>query len=223
MKKRLIIIALFFSGAMSGYSQEDWGSSFCLEITKKIIPQLHVTFEEDFRLRDNFSTIDRFSTTFELAYKPWSFLKTGGAYNLINYKHPTKGWEIRHRYYLFAMGTYTYKRFSVSLRERFQHTYRVGIKETDKRANPKQVLRSRLKIEYDIRKSAFEPYLSVEMYNTLNDPQENKTSKWRYTAGTTYKLNKRSALEGYYRYTDLMDDDDVNGKHVLGIGYSYKF
>lgn len=106
-------------------AQDDLGSSLSADITKRVIPGLNLSLEEDFRLRDNLSEVDRFSTTLELSYKPWKFLKLGGAYNLINYNHETKGWEVRHRYYFFATGSYRINRFTVSLRERFQSTYRV--------------------------------------------------------------------------------------------------
>ena len=204
-------------------AQDDLGSSLSTDITKRIIPGLNLSLEEDFRLRDNLSEVDRFSTTLELSYKPWKFLKLGGAYNLINYNHETKGWEVRHRYYFFATGSYRINRFTVSLRERFQSTYRVGVKETSKRANPKLYLRSRLEVEYDIRNCKFEPFASVELYNTLNDPQGNKMNKLKYTAGSKYKLNKRNSLQLYYRYVNFKDDDEGNGKHMIGLGYSYKF
>lgn len=204
-------------------AQDDLGSSLSAEITKRIIPGLNLSLEEDFRLRDNLSEVDRFSTTLELSYKPWKFLKLGGAYNLINYNHETKGWEVRHRYYFFATGSYRINRFTVSLRERFQSTYRVGVKETSKRANPKLYLRSRLEVEYDIRNCKFEPFASVELYNTLNDSQGNKMNKLKYTAGSKYKLNKRNSLQLYYRYVNFKDDDEGNGKHMIGLGYSYKF
>lgn len=204
-------------------AQDDLGSSLSADITKKIISGLNLSLEEDFRLRDNLSEVDRFSTTLELSYKPWKFLKLGGAYNLINYNHETKGWEVRHRYYFFATGSYRINRFTVSLRERFQSTYRVGVKETSKRANPKLYLRSRLEVEYDIRNCKLEPFASVELYNTLNDPQGNKMNKLKYTAGSKYKLNKRNSLQIYYRYVNFKDDDEGNGKHMIGLGYSYKF
>ena len=221
LKTIFLIISLLAVNQLS--AQDDLGSSLSVDITKKIIPRLNLSLEEDFRLRDNLSEVDRFSTTLELSYKPWKFLKLGGAYNLINYNHDTKGWEVRHRYYFFATGSYRFNRFTVSLRERFQSTYRVGVKETSKRANPKLYLRSRLEVEYDIRNCKFEPFASVELYNTLNDPQGNKMNKLKYTAGSKYKMNKRNSLQLYYRYVNFKDDDEGNGKHMIGAGYSYKF
>jgi hypothetical protein len=225
--KRILLILLFLlfliNCFFSAFSQSDWGSSFSVDVSKKLLPKLNLSLEEDFRLRDNFSTAERFSSTLEMSYKPWKFLKTGGAYNLINYNHPTKNWEIRHRYYLYAMGIYSLKRFTLSLRERFQSTYRAGVEETSTRANPKNYLRSRLKLEYNIRKSHFEPYFSAEFYNTLNDPQENEMNKIRYSLGTAYKLNKRNSFELYYRYTNFLEDDEISGKNMICVSYSFSW
>ncbi len=222
---RIQIILLLF--LVSGFgllkAQDDFGASVSVQVTKKMISGLSVSLEEEFRLRDNLKEADRFSTSLDISYKPWKFLKLGGAYNLINYNHEKKGWEVRNRYYFYATGYYRFDRFTLSLRERFQSTYRVGVEETSKRANPKLYLRSRLMLAYNIKRCALEPYASVELYNTLNDPQGNKMNKLRYTAGAEYKINKQNALQVYYRYVNFRDDDEANGKHMIGLGYGYKF
>lgn len=220
--KRTIMIILPVLLCLGVNAQNDMENAFSAEISKKITSKLTASLEEEFRLCDNFGRIDRFSTTLELSYKVCNFLKGGGAYNLINYNHPTKDWEIRHRYYFFLTGSYKLQRFSFSLRERFQSTYRAGVKETAKRANPKLYLRSRLKVEYDIRRSRFEPYASVEWYNTLNDPRGNSMDRLKYLIGCGYKFNKRNALQLYYRYVNFTDDDESNNKQMIGVGYTFK-
>lgn len=225
MKNKILIIVYLFFGCACLFpagAQDEFGASLEVKVTKKIVKGLQFSLEEEFRMRENLGETDRFSTTAELSYKVIDYLKVGGAYNLIRYNHETKGWETRHRYYFYATGSYRFNRFTLSLRERFQSTYRVGVEETAKRANPKHYLRSRLGVEYDIRRSPFEPFLSVEFYHTLNDPQKNELDRVRYTAGCTYKLNKQHALELYYRYVSYADDED-NSKHLIGLGYSFKF
>lgn len=221
-RKLLISLFVFLSVSFASFSQDGWGSSTSLEVSKKIVKGLEVSLEEDFRLRENFSTADRFSTSIDINYKLFSFLKVGGAYNLINFNHEKKGWEVRHRYYFYATGTYKLDRFKFSLRERFQSTYRVGVAETAKRANPKLYLRSRAEIEYDIPNSKFEPFVSFEIFNILNDPIENGINELRYTGGCAYKINKRNTLSLSYRYSNEIDDED-SSKNMICVGYSFKF
>ena len=220
---RYITIIILLLSVLPLTAQDNLENSFSIELSKKIFPKFTIALEEDFRLRDNFQEIDRFSTTLEISYRVCNHLKAGGAYNLINYNHPSKDWETRHRYYFYLTGSYKLRRFMFSLRERFQSTYRVHVKETAKRANPKLYLRSRLKVEYDIRRSAFEPFASIEWYNTLNNQQGNSMDRLKYIIGSCYKLNKKNALQLYYRYVNFTDDDESNGKQMLGLGYTHKF
>jgi len=203
-------------------AQDDFGSSLSFDITKRIVKGFNVSFEEEFRTRSDFSVTERFSHDLGLSYKPVKFLKVGGAYNLINFNHEKRGWEIRHRYYFYTTGILEIGRFSISLRERFQSTKRQGVGASATRANPKLYLRSRLKADYNIRKSKFTPYASVELFNTLNDPQNNNLNQWRGVAGVEYKLNKKNSLEVFYRYTDYIDEEEFD-KHLFGIGYAFNF
>ena len=220
-------IIYFIIGLMSCFitpisAQDDFGSIISFDVTKKIVKKLNVTFEEEFRTRSNFNVTDRFAHTLELNYKPLEYLKVGAAYNLIQFNHVKRDWELRHRHYFYATGSMEAGRFSFSLRERFQSTKRQGVKETATRANPKLYLRSRLKVDYNIRNCKFDPFVSVELFNTLNDPRENKIDRWRGVAGVEYKPNKKSAFQVYYRYTNYIDEEDSNN-HLFGAGYSFKF
>jgi len=206
------------------YAQtNDFGVWANADISIKILPKLNATFEEELRTRDNSGTIDRFESSLELSYKFNKYLKAGGGYSLINYNHPDDYWETRHRYFFFIQGEYSLNRFTFSLKERYQSTYRVGVSETSTRANPKLYLRSRLMATYDIRKSRFSPYCSAEFYYTLNNPTENQMNKIRYTIGSKFKLNKSSNLNIYYRYVTKKNTSDIEGDNILGLGYSFNF
>ena len=53
LKTIFLIISLLAVNQLS--AQDDLGSSLSVDITKKIIPRLNLSLEEDFRLRDNLS------------------------------------------------------------------------------------------------------------------------------------------------------------------------
>lgn len=225
-KQKLLIVILSFISVSNVFARDnDFGIWTSIEGEKKIIKGLSFALEGEFRSRDNSRKTDRWSGSADLSYRIWPFLKAGASYTYIytgNEKKKGIVWEHRHRYNIYLLGSYKWNRFNISLRERFQHTYRSGVKKTAKRANPKQVLRSRLQIAYDIKKSKFTPYASCELYHTLNDPIDNGYEKTRWTAGTKYKLNKKNSFDIYYRYQTKSDDDEPNG-HILGLGFSHKF
>jgi hypothetical protein len=218
-----LICLLLALKATAVCAQQDWGAALTLEQSKRLFRQWEDSREEEFLLRDDLTTPDRLSGDLSVAYKPFTFLKAGLGYNPIFFNHEKQGWEMRHRYYAYVSGSYTYRRLTLSLRERLQSTYRVGVSETARRANPKHFLRSRLKLTYDVKRSGWEPYLSLELYKPLNDPVDNAMNKIRYTAGTAYKINRRHALELFYRYTNFRDDEDTNGTNMIGLGYAFRF
>ena len=220
--KKIVILLVGILSCTSLAAQDDFGSILSVEVTKKLTKGLNLSFEEEHRSYLNLSATNRFSHSLDLSYKPLKYLKVGGAYNLMNYNRGEKGWEIRHRYYFYTTGYLDVGRFTVSLRERFQSTKRQGVPETAKRANPKLYLRSRLNVDYNIRKSKFEPFASVELFNTLNDPRNNRMDRVRLTAGTDYKLKKNHAVQVYYRYTNNLDEDEISIHH-FGAGYTFKF
>ena len=130
-------------------------------------------------------------------------------------------------------GKVDWRRFTFSLRERWQYTYRPsqsvpkfdgddGSVKNDEyiSGKGKNVLRSRLQVEYNIRKCAFTPYTSCELSYSLNEI--GAFEKLRWTLGTEWKLSKKHALDFYYLYQNKADDDEANG-HVIGAGYSFKF
>jgi hypothetical protein len=126
LKKSILLFSIGMT-CTAVSAQDDAGGILSVDITKKIIRGLSLTFEEEYRIRENFSETDRFSHLLELGYKPFKFLKVGGAYNPIRFNHEKKGWETRHRYYFYATGSLPAGRFKLSLRERFQSTYRQGV------------------------------------------------------------------------------------------------
>ena len=155
-------------------------------------------------------------------------------------------WTARHRASASLTGSFKWGRAKISLRERYQFTYRMPsqcdrtryyyfyfppmIEEWDmenpeymvdeKKPKSDHKLRSRLQVSYDIKKCPFEPFAEIEVYNLLD---ENLAyDKVRYTIGTEYKIDKKNKLKVFYRYQDYADIDEVSG-HVLGLGYSFEF
>lgn len=226
MKIRCLLLCGLMLGNLVAFADDDlnnWGSSLNLGISKKICKGFYMSLSEEFRTRDDFAKVDRFAHELELSYKLFPHLKSEVSYQLINYNHPKKSWEIRHRLSFALTGSYKWDRLDFSLREKFQTTYREGVSATATRANPKQYLRSRLLVDYDIRASAISPYLSAELFHTLNNPVENILQRYRLEAGLDWRLDQNSYLQFYYRFTNYLDDADEPFGHLLGVGYLYKF
>ena len=81
------------------------------------------------------------------------------------------------------------------------------------------MLRSRLQVSYDFPHWKFDPFANVEFFN-------GKTlEKTRIQAGVEYKYQKKHIFTLTYRYQNVNaeDDDLETNRHLIGIGYKYKF
>ena len=214
------------------------------EVQKKLSKQWNVSAEAEYRLRDDFGSTDRWTLSASAAYKPAKWLKLDAGYKFLrvlnddettwkdNGVDPNKWtpawWCTKHRLYASATATLPVGRFDLSLRERWQYTYRpettVGRYDVDddewedkvKSGKAQHVLRSRLQAGYDIPKCKVDPYASMELYHAKGGLQ-----KIRYTAGADWKVTKQHVVSAFYRYLDSRSDDP--DMHVVGLGYKYKF
>lgn len=110
---------------------------------------------------------------------------------------------ITHRAVADLTGTLKQGNLTVSVRERYMHSWSP---EKNEQGN---VIRSRLKVQYAIPDTRFKPYLAVEVFTW------NVWKKTRHYVGTTYKINKAFEIEGYYIYYAFAGKP---AEHVLGIG-----
>lgn len=144
-------------------------------------------------------------------------------------------WGARHRFNVSLTYEKRFGHFDVSLRERWQYTYRPEHtvdqrwsfydsdwdgKSHTYRGKGKNVLRSRLQVEYKRYKGQkLQPYANVEMYNAW------AVEKMRYTLGADYKIAKKHTIGLYYRYQSVHNNDFDNepNMHIIGAGYQFKF
>ena len=242
MKRILTVVALGLL-TLSAFAQDDeFGLWTSVEARKKLADGLNAALEGEFRTQDGFD-VERWAISAKLACKVNDYFKIDGGYTFIYRNVPgevtSKGnivdsyWSSRHRLFVAATGSIKWNRLEFSLRERYQFTQRTatsvskwdgddGSQKDDEEilAKSKNTLRSRLQVEWDIRRSHFSPYASCELYNSLDDGFSLEKTRW--TVGTGYKFNKKHSVDIFYRYQSQSDDDEANG-HVLGLGYCFKF
>ena len=240
MKKRIfvaILTVIIVCPALQ--AQSLWTS---VEMKTKLAKGLNAFAEGEYRTHDDFSATERWAGTVGLDYKALPFLKLTGGYTYIHQQTEQeitkKGniippyWQPKHRAFLGVTGNYEWKGFTFALRERYQYTYRteqyvpkfdedgVTLKDDERvESKGKHILRSRLEVEYNIKKSRFKPFASYEIYNSLTEGFA--VDKARYTIGSDYKFNKKHSVSLFYRYIDKTDDDEASG-HIIGIGYKFK-
>ena len=238
MEKRLII-ALFLSAfAVTSHAQDDFGVWSEVNVEKKLTSRFSVEGGAELRTRDNSKEIERWSVGAEAGYKFTNWFKLSAGYVLLrdnnekwNEDHDklAEYWGTRHRFNTSLTGSVSFGDFDLSLRERWQYTYRPEVtvsrtnvnsgKVKDKTYNgkAKSVWRNRLVLKYKYNRT-LRPYLSAE------SSVASGLEKMRYSVGTELRLNKHHSFDVKYLYQRYYDDDADEGNfHVLGVGYTYKF
>lgn len=245
MRNKLLLIVAAMVLPLCGFAQteggDDFGTVLSVEGTHRFNKKFSVEAEVEMRTRDDVKTVDRWSGGVQASYKMLSWLKASAGYTYLednNEKYndsmskKAEYWGPRHRFNVSLTGSWRVGNFDLSLRERWQYTYRPemtvdrirmsdgAVLEDDKTysGKGKNVLRSRASVEYKIQDFPITPFVSVEAFNAW------KLEKIRYTAGGEYKINKKNTVELYYRYQHVNDDSEEEpNRHVIGLGYKFRF
>ena len=91
--------------------------------------------------------------------------------------------------------------------------------DTDgKPASSSNVLRSRISIDYNIPHWKYDPFISYELFNNLDNSF--KAEKSRITAGVDFSFKKKHDFEIAYMWQNQHDDDEPAGSFIC---LSYKF
>ena len=218
---------------------DDFGIWTEVDVEKKVTRNLSLVGGVEMRTRDNVKTVDRWSGSIGASYKLTDWLKASADYTFLydnNEKWNDKQtkvanfWGTRHRFNVSLTGSVDFGNLSVSLRERWQYTYRPektvertkvsSGKVEDKTYNGKgkNVWRNRLQLKYKVT-STWRPYVNGETYVAGSGLE-----KYRLAAGTEIRLSKKHSCDVKYLFQkSCSDDDDEGNRHILGVGYTFKF
>lgn len=238
----LLLCAILFPIASHA---DDSGLIVSVGTSHKFNKKLSVGAEAEFRSRNHFRTADRFSVGGDVSYKVLPWLKAAAGYTLLldnnreklTFQDDGEGynnwrpsyWGLRHRFNVTLTGSYKVQRVEFSLRERWQYTYRPSTtidnfdfdegewEDYEVKGKGKNVLRSRLQLEWDIPKCKYDPFASVEFHTTR------QLDKTRFIVGVSHAIKKKHDFKLYYRYQVVNSSSDESNIHCLGLGYTYKF
>lgn len=227
--------------------EDDFGMWYTVAAQKRMSKHWRTGMEVEYRTRDHARTSDQVGITLSMAYHINSNLKAEGGYKWIHdYSgevyveadeeglHPkwtAAHWRQRHRLFLGMEGSVNIGRLNLSLRERWQYTHRHSkdVKHYDfdsemwqlhtLEGDSKNLLRTRLKAEYDIAQCAVDPQVSAEFFNAW------RTEKIRLSAGVGFKLNNQHEVQLFYRYQINRPRNTIDryNEHIINLGYLFRF
>ena len=243
-----VLMMLAVTSVMPAQAQsDDFGIWTEAEFEKKINKKLTLDGSLELRTRDDgFGELDRWSVGVGATYKLTDWLKASVGYTLLddnNHKVNNSGkkyadyWGLRHRFNVTLTASQDFGNLTVSLRERWQYTYRPE-KTVQRYSNVdnddydfgeavdmhtyqgkgSNKWRNRVQLKYKLTKQ-WRPFVNAE--STIGG---SGLDKIRYAVGTEFRLSKQHSIDVKYLYQHIYSDDDNEGnRHVLGLGYTLKF
>ena len=112
---------------------DDFGIWYDVDFEKQVTKKFDIDFSLGHRSRENHEVADRISADLGISYKFTEWLKASVGYSLLmdnNHKVNTSGkkysdyWGARHRLNVSLTASQSFGDLSISLRERWQYTYR---------------------------------------------------------------------------------------------------
>ena len=173
-------------------------------------------------------------TTVEDGLDPQYYLNNYHNFNLSN-----SYVDSRDRATVSLQASYEIGRFKIALRECYQYTYTdsvtfskekyrykndawkpVEIVQDGKSASQSQMLRSKISLDYDIPHWKYDPFISYELFNSIDNGF--KADKSRITAGVEFSFNKKHNFDLAYMWQNQHDDDEPAGSFIC-IGCKFDF
>ena len=227
MKNKILLLFLLLLFVFSGFAQNLPASWFELGLSKELVKNLQLEFNPELRMLEDFK-MDSYILEGGFSYKLQKYLTIASYYryeNTWDYKNSTgayKGQKYLHRLALEVKSGFDINRFDFQFRIRYTQGLYANNDASD--------FRYRAKVEYDIRKSKFVPYLSAEIFHDLSIPDITRDNisgglkyvdKIRYTASLNYVINKNNDVGLFYRLqNNRIKEINTN---IVGLSYDHDF
>jgi hypothetical protein len=204
-----LMATLYAGGAFSQTVSNDFQTRTEVKLSYQPLDKLSLSLNPEIRWDESFQ-VDKYMLESGISYEPVKGLSLGGSYRFIINPRTTKATEYLHRFALFT----SYKKKI----ERFEPSLRIKYTNYTEDASQGEFLRYRAKLEYDIKSCLITPLISAEAFHNLSG---NQIYKMRYTIGAEYKLNKKNSIALVYMLDYYLQE--YRNKHILRLGYKYKF
>ncbi|HOT14791.1 MAG TPA: DUF2490 domain-containing protein [Bacteroidales bacterium] len=214
--KNILLCCFWGALSLTLAAQQDFNQWSTIDFQYNFNKRNAVWVSNEMRLNENASQFSKYN--FDAGYdrKIWEKLYAGVSfrYSRVNDKFVYKnGYD----YNLYAEYEFSYQRYSLDVKIRFQHTSQGIDLETIEEVE--NVWRNKADISYKIPYTHLSPYIAFEYFSEITDkglwPQ-----KYRLFGGVKYNINKSSAISAYYGLQYSLRKPNEN--YILGLKYSLK-
>lgn len=188
-------------------AEDDLSFWISTDFEKELSDNFKISVEPEIRLKDNFE-FNKFLTDFSVSYKPIKYFQAKIGYRLV-----LNDGEIQNRFFANVMGSKKVNRFKGKIRLKYTND-----SEFSSTSDSENYLRYKADISYNVSKSKLTPFVSAELFHSLNDKEFDAV---RYQIGADYKLNKHNQISFAYSLDDIFQK--TKSSHILKLKYCFDF
>ncbi len=198
---------------------QDFLSWTSLELGYEPNKKWELELEGQFRLKDDFSTIDEYFGQFQINRTLIKGLKLGAAarYTRENdNRGRIQGYENHFRYHFDLRYRHKADDFTLKYRLRYQNKTELGVDNNEAR----RFVRFKAAVAYNIKGWKLDPEFAAEYFNRIQ-AEEGRPNRYRLTLGTDYKIKNGGRIGAFIRLQDDLSDVDRETFYILGLKYAY--
>lgn len=216
---RSLLVFLFLTFSFISISQDEFMVWTEIGAKGKIVKKLGWKADINTRFIPGVQT---FFPQVGINYKVTKWFKPSIEYRFIIDKNKYGNFKASNRLNFNLAFKHDIKRFYGSMRVRYQYGFdRVNSEDYD--GDFDQAFRFKPAVEYKIKKSRFIPGVSAELFlNPAYGPNRGFT-KVRFAAGTIIELKGPQEVSIKYQLDKKLRNYSAGMRHVISLGYNYKF
>jgi hypothetical protein len=226
LRKPVFVLSLLLFFPHPGKSQRaDHGFWTSFQIEKAISKRWAISFEQDIKLKENFSQADEFYTEIDGCYKVLPGLKVSLGYRFIEkvdlQKYYVDYLRFGHRFLGEAQYKYHIHLVTLILKTRIESELK-NVYSSDKGKIPAWDWKNKIEVKYRLMR--LEPYVGAELRYQFTDPRHPESNFllnriWVY-AGIDYSLMRNHTIGIYYLYQKEWNLTDAENRFVIGLNYA---
>ncbi|PKQ62677.1 hypothetical protein BZG01_17015 [Labilibaculum manganireducens] len=205
----IILLLILVTSARAQEVENDFQTRTSITLSTKLLKNLKLDITPELRFEDSF-TLDKYLLEGKLSYGVSDNLSLGAGYRYYVNKRESKSTEFDNRY------SFSIKYEKVCLR--FEPSLKISYTNDSDDDSNSNLLRCKASVKYNIRKCKVTPFAGAEAFQEFNG---DGLIKMRYFLGLDYKICKKNYIEASYKFDYFQNE--LKNKHIVSIGYKFKF
>jgi len=223
LTKSLIIFGLILIWSPKLKSQiNDFQTWSNISLSKEFDSDIKISISEELRMYNNSSEIDEFFTELAVDYKVSKIFEFGLGYRFTRNFTSKGNKRFEQRFDANATFDFSVKRFDFEYRLKYQTNDEELFDQTSNKTFV-STLRNRAKISYNIKNIKLEPYISSDLFYTIDLKDISEFSKIRNAVGFEYEFSKHSSIDTFLMFEREFHKKTLQRVLVFGLTYKYKF